>query len=91
MPSASAFAAASENDIAPNEPAENPTLKPRRFNADEPICLFPRFDTLGGPACQPRPGVCACREPIVTATPIAKAATTILFFIFLSPFSTLAA
>ena len=50
MPSASALAAASENEIAPNALAENPTLKPRKFNADEPICLFPRFDTLGGGA-----------------------------------------
>jgi hypothetical protein len=53
------------------------------FNADEPICLLPRFDALGGPTCPPRPGACACTEPIVTTTLIAKAATTLLFLIFL--------
>src|SRR5438045_8222852 len=78
VPSASAFAAASENEIGPNALAENPTLKPRRFNADEPICLFPRFDTLGGPPCPPRPGTCASIEPIESPTPTAKAATAIL-------------
>jgi hypothetical protein len=83
VPSVSAFAAASENEIGPNAPAANPTLKPRRFNADEPICLLPRFDTLGGKTWSPGPGACACVEPIVTPTPIARAATTILFLISL--------
>src|SRR5207302_10868565 len=84
------FAAASEKEIGPKAPAENPTLKPSRFNADEPICLLPRFDTLGGKACPPRPprpGVCASIGPIMTPTPIIRAAATILFFIFLCPFS----
>jgi hypothetical protein len=83
VPSASALAAASENEVGPNAPAENPTLKPRRFNADEPIWLVPRFDTLGGKTCPPCPGACACIELIVTPKPIARAATTMLFLISL--------
>jgi hypothetical protein len=57
----------------------NPTLKPRRFNADEPICPLLRFGTLGGKTCPHRPLACACIEPIVTPTRIARAETTMLF------------
>src|SRR5437667_12677732 len=73
--SASAFAAASKNEIGPNAPTENPTLKPRKFNADEPICLFPRFDTLGGATCAPRPprpGACASIEPVAIPATITR-------------------
>ena len=83
MPSVSAFAATSENEAGPNALAENPTLEPRWFNADEPICLFPRFDTLGGP---PRPGACRCIEAVVATATIAKAGATIVCFMILCPF-----